>query len=225
MTPAPTPLTLDGFEALAEAARVDAIRHALRCAESGTRRERLHFHEHRTGALHKRTHGAAAGHVATIAEEQRRRVLDRNESRTDHPKHADLVDRSEPVLRSAQHAMVEGPVALKVQHRVDDMLEGFRAGNTAPLRDMSDHEHCRSRVLGKTHEARGTLTHLPHITRRALQQFGVHRLNRVDDQDADATSVRRWLRGGCQNGLQRRLREQRHRRCILGQTVGAQTHL
>ena len=84
--------------------------HALRRAEAGLGRQPLDLEQHRPRALEQRGDRAPRRVMAfAIAEEERRRVLDRNQPLLRHAEHADLVDAAEAVLRRAQHAMVERP--------------------------------------------------------------------------------------------------------------------
>src|SRR5688572_32668487 len=93
--------------------------------------------------------------------------------------------------------MVLGVLALEVQHRIDDVLEGLGAGDPTTLRHVADLKYGSAGYLGESHETRGALTHLPDIARRTLELRRVQRLNRVDDERVGL------VRGsGGQNGLE-----------------------
>ena len=57
-----------------------------------------------------------------------------------HIKHADLIGGAVTVLHGAQHAVRQGLVALKVQHRIHDMLHDFGACDGAILVDVAHDE-------------------------------------------------------------------------------------
>ena len=99
-----------------------------------------------------------------------------------HAEHADLVDAAESVLGRAKDAVVEHAFALEVEHRVDDVLERLRSGDSAALRDVADDEDRGAGFLREAHQSRGALAHLPDVAGRALEIAGEDRLDRIDDE-------------------------------------------
>ena len=60
---------------------------------------------------------------------------------------ADLVGRAEAVLDRADQPQRRVPVALEVQHHVDEVLEQPRAGDRAVLGDVADEDGRDAAVL------------------------------------------------------------------------------
>ena len=116
--------------------------------------------------------------------------------------------------------MVHRALALKVEHRVHDVLEGLWARNAATLGDVAHHEDCRPALLGKAHQASGTLTDLPHVARRTLEIPSEHGLNGIHDHHRGA-----HIGGRCENRLEIRLAEQRDSARRITQAIRAQLHL
>jgi len=158
--------------------------------------------------------------VITIAEEELGGIVDRRESGLRHAKDADLVDRSESVLRRAEHAMIERALALEIEHGVNDVLEGLRAGDAAAFGDVPDDEYGRAAFLGEAHETRRAFAHLPHVARRAFEIRREHRLDGID-YERRGTDRRR----GGEDGLEIGLAEERDVVGVLAQAVGTQLHL
>ena len=145
---------------------------ATRCGvpKPGLRGERLHFHEHRTRALHERR--APRCRCACAARSPRNSsdgFSTGDEPARGHAKDADLVHAAEAILGGAQHAMIERALALEVEHRVHDVLERLRPRDAAALGDVADHEHRGAGILREAHEARRALAHLPDVPRRAFE--------------------------------------------------------
>ena len=78
--PRPAP-ALQHREQHGEALGIDSRGHALRRAVARGRRERLHLHQHRAGALHQRRDRAAAGALGAGREKHRRRIGHRGQAR------------------------------------------------------------------------------------------------------------------------------------------------
>ena len=143
-----------------------------------------------------------------IAEKELGWIGDGNEPAGGHAEHADLVDAAEPILRRAQHALIEKSFALEVEHRVDDVLERLWARDAAALRDVPDDEHRRSRFLREAHQPRGAFAHLADVSRRAFELVREDRLDRVDEH-----RLRPHCGSGRENRLELRLGDELH---VLG---------
>ena len=69
-----------------------------------------------------------------------RRVLDLGKAAAGHIEHTDFVGGAIAVFDRAQYAVRQGLVALKVQHRIHDMLHDFGACDGAILVDVAHDE-------------------------------------------------------------------------------------
>ena len=75
------------------------------------------------------------------------------------------------------------PLALEIEHRIDDVLEHLRAGEAAVLGDVADEKRRHVLSLGGKEQLRGRLAHLPDAAGRRLQLQREHCLDRVDDDE------------------------------------------
>ena len=158
--------------------------------------------------------------ILPVAEEQLGRVAHRIQSRLGHAENTDLVHAAEPVLYSAQHTVIEHPVALEVQNRIDDVLQSFRPGDSTLARHMPDDEHRYARFLCEPHEACSAFPHLAHAARSTVEIGGENGLDRVYDQ------YRRVCRGsGGDDSLEQRFAEQRNFSGVGRQAVSAELDL
>ena len=73
-------------------------------------------------------------------------------------------------------------LALERQHRVDHMLQHARAGDRTVLGDMADQHQRRAALLGEADQFLRGGADLADRAGRALDQVGVHRLDRIDDE-------------------------------------------
>ena len=107
---------------------IDAARHPPRVAVGAGADERLHLDENRPRALRPRT---APPSPARSTGRSARNSCDGlgtgRRPRAGHLEHAELADGAEPVLHGAHDAVRVVPLALEVEHRVDDVLERLRA--------------------------------------------------------------------------------------------------
>ena len=124
------------------ALRVGTVHRPSRQPEARRRHERLDFDEKRPRALDGRDDDAAGDTAAALLEKDLRRIGDLAQPRLRHLENADLVRGSEAVLRGAEDPKGMEPLALEVQHRVDDVLENARASDGTLLRHVS-HEKDR----------------------------------------------------------------------------------
>ena len=122
--------------------------------------ERLNFNEHGARALHARRHDRACDSDGALLQEHLRRVRDGHKPRARHLEDAKLVRRAEAVFRRAHDAVVVMPLALEVEHRVNDVFERLRACDRAFLRHVADEEHRYRVVLREHKELPRDLSHL-----------------------------------------------------------------
>ncbi len=96
----------------------------------GRRRDKgLHLGDERTAALDRHRDAGARGRIASIAEEQAAGVGQADDAVVDELEAADLVGGPEAVLDRAHEPKWPLPVALEVQHHVDEVLECARTGD------------------------------------------------------------------------------------------------
>ena len=84
--------------------------------------------------------------------------------------------------------MLAVPVALELEHAVDEVLEDARPRHRAVLRDVADEEDGDAGLLRHPQEPRGRFTHLGDRARRRAKLRGVERLHGVDDADTPGRS-------------------------------------
>ena len=82
--------------------------------------------------------------------------------------------------------MVERRLPFEVEHRVHDVFQRLGSGDAAALGHMTHHDHRGTGLLGEAHQPGGALAHLAHVAGRALEQVGVDRLDRIEDQQVGA---------------------------------------
>src|SRR5262245_59479339 len=77
--------------------------------------------------------------------------------------------------------MVMMPLALEIKDRVDNVLEGFRAGDRPFLVDVADEKNRDRQILGQHEELPGDLADLRDGARGAFEFFRKNGLDRIDD--------------------------------------------
>ena len=105
--------------------------------------QRLHLDHDRPLALHRGSDRRTGHAGATVAEEQVTRIGHADQTVAGHLEQAELVGRTEPVLRGAEQAQRMVTFALERQHGVDDVFEHARAGQRAVLGDVPDEDDRR----------------------------------------------------------------------------------
>ena len=141
---------------------------ARRGVTAATRDQRLHLTEQRPFAFHGNRDGRAGHTRVPPVEEQPRRVGHAEDAVVDQLEAPDLVGRTEPVLDPAHHAQRRVPVALEVEHHVDQVLEHPGAGDRAVLRDMADQDHRQIALLGDRDQRRRDRPDLGDAAGRAV---------------------------------------------------------
>ena len=111
-------------------------------------------------------------------------------------------------------------IALELQHGIHNVLQHFRACDTALLVDMADQEHRHPALLGIFQDHRTALTHLRDAAGRGFYQLSEDGLDRVDDQQVglDISRLREDL-------LQIGFAEDETLRVVVRQPIGSQFQL
>src|SRR5690606_40010836 len=86
----------------------------------------------------------------------------------------------ETVFDCPQNAVHVVPVALKLQYRINHMLEYFGTGDGAVFRDMPHNKHGRTGLFCETQQLGGTLAHLRYGAGSRLDMGGMQGLDRID---------------------------------------------
>ena len=131
-----------------EAAVVEAVGRALRCAVGCSGDERLCLDKEGAHALYGRCYGYAAEAVLVVGEEQFGGVAYGPEAVGAHLVDAELGGGTEAVFLRAQDAVEVVLVALELEHGVDDVFEHFGSGDGAFFVDVADENDARSSALG-----------------------------------------------------------------------------
>ena len=121
--------------------------------------------EQRARALYHGHDHAAGGVLGALLQEHRGRVGDLMQPITAHLKDADLIGRPIPVLHRAQHARAHPLLALKIQHRVDHVLQHLGASDGAVLGDVADEHQRHAHALAELDEHARDLAQLRHAAR------------------------------------------------------------
>ena len=175
------PAAQDGHEE-GKPVGVDARSGAPGTAVSTRRHESLNLHQQRPRAL-ERGPGDAAGRVLIgSGQECPAGVDDLRQSALRHLEDTDFLGGAETVLGSAEQSQGRGPLALEIQHRVDEVLQRLGPGQGAVLGYVADEDDRDSFSLGHLHEPKGALADLADAACGPLQLIDGHRLDRVDDQ-------------------------------------------
>ena len=113
------------------------------CAAARSRRgdQRLDLDEHGPACLPARRDDTTRGRARRSARNAPRRIGDLAEPALAHLEHAHLVGRPEAVLGRAQQAERRVPLALQVEHDVDQVLQRLRPGEAAVLGHVADEDH------------------------------------------------------------------------------------
>ena len=199
---------------------VDAARHAPRISIRAAADERLHFHQYRPRSLDATQHRRARLADRSLGEKHLRRVRHFAKTRAGHLEHAQLAGRAEAILERTHDTMGVMPLAFEIEHRVDDVFQGFRAGEAAVFRDVA-HEHNGNILsLRGEEQMRRHLAHLADAAGRRLKPSGKNRLYRVHDDERRLQALDLF-----KNALEAGFGEQVKRRAIDGETLSAQFDL
>ena len=109
---------------------------------------------------------------------------------------------------------------LEVEHAVHHVLQHLGSRDGSLLVHVADDEDRDVPALGQLHEGHGTVLHLPHTARRALQRAVVESLDGVHNQN-----VRRFVGYGLEHILQPGLRQNQQTLASHAQALGPQLQL
>ena len=103
----------------------------------------------RIGRVPSSAHATAAPDLAAVGTaEELGGIGDADEAGPGHLEHAELVRGAEPVLDRPQDPVGVVPVALELEHAVDEMLEHARPCDRAVLRHVPDEDRRNALLLG-----------------------------------------------------------------------------
>ena len=128
--------------------------------------------------------------AAVVGEERAGRVGHFEEARLGHLEDADLVGRAEPVLGGAEQAQRRVPLALEVDHGVDEVLECLGPGDRTVLRHVTDEDHGDPVTLGEVHQAERRFADLADAPGRPVELVDRGGLDRIDDDHDRALGPR-----------------------------------
>ena len=132
----------------------------MRSAVSRRRHQRLHLYQERSHSLHRRRDGNTRQALARRREQHLARVGNLAQAVLPHLVNTQFRGAAEAVLLAAKHTIHIVLVALKLQHRVHDMLQHFRTRQRTFFVDMPDDEEGDILLFGKLQNPRGALAHL-----------------------------------------------------------------
>ncbi len=115
---------------------------------AGGANERLQLHNDRAGAFAGDNRGATGGRFIAIAQKQLRGIGDFIQALIRHFKHADFVGRPKAIFDRAQEAMTSKAIALKIQHRIHQVLQHLRPRDRPFFGDVPDDEQGNILALG-----------------------------------------------------------------------------
>ena len=124
----------------------------------------------------------AGDFAGALRHEQARGVGHFHQPRLLHLKNPQLMGGAEAVLDGAQQPEGVAPVALEVEHRIDEMLQHHGAGDGAFLGDVADQEGGDAGEFGLLHQAEGGLPDLGQGARGRGQGGGVEGLDGIEGQ-------------------------------------------
>ena len=164
-----------------------------------------------SAALHGTGHAVSGNAQWTAFQQHLRRVFNLGQTGTGHIEHAKLIRGAIAVLCRPQNAVRQHLIALKIKHRVHDVLHDLGAGNGAVLVHMTHDEHGDLLFLGNSQQTRRTLLDLADCTGRRRDVHTAHGLDGVDDHKVrfflfnQATDLVHIVFGGQKNIVLRHL--------------------
>ena len=153
-----------------------------RAAVAARRHQRLDLHQQRPRTLERGAGDAAGSVLVGGGQEGPAGVGDFGQAALGHLEDADFLGRAEPVLRGPEQPQRGRPLALEVQHGVDQMLERLGPGQGAVLGHVADEDDRDAVLLGQLHQPQRALANLADAAGRAFELVDGHGLDRVDDQ-------------------------------------------
>jgi hypothetical protein len=147
------------------------------------RDERLHLGDQRAPALEGDGDAGAGDAQVAAGEEQPARVGEPDDADVGQVEAADLVGRAVAVLHRADQPQPGVPVALELDHDVDEVLEDARTGDRAVLGHVADEEDRDAAALGRLDEAGRHLADLADVAGRPLDLSAGDGLHGVDDDE------------------------------------------
>src|SRR5207237_2333580 len=163
-----------------EPIEIDAVDRPAWGAESARGGQALQLDEQGPGSLECDVHHVAHLTERAILQERPAWIGDLVHAAVTHLEDADVVGRTEPFFLAPEDAEGVVPLALEIQHRINDVLEHPRAGDGAFLIDMPDEEDRNLAALGQEHELTRALAHLADASRGRGYAAHEHGLDGID---------------------------------------------
>ena len=116
----------------------------------------LDLDQDRACSLHGAGDRTAGNRLFALAQEQIRRVKHRDQAPGGHLEHADLVRRTESVLDRSDNPVIVVPFALKIENRIDDVLQRLGTGDAAVFGDVADQKTGISRLFARVRNCAAT---------------------------------------------------------------------
>ena len=123
-------------------------------------------------------------------------VGDLDEAIGPHLQDSHLVGRPEAVLGGAEQSRGPQPLALEIDDRVDQVLQGTRPRHGALLGNVADQSHAGGAGLGDLCQASGHLADLADAAARTAEIGADHGLHAVDHGQGRSQSLDRPDRRG-----------------------------
>ena len=163
--------------------RVEAARRPPGRRERRPGDEGLHLGDEGATALERHGDAGARNLGRAPGEEQAARIGEPDDPDVGQVEAADLVGGAVAVLHRSHEPQAGVPVALELDHDVDEVLEHARAGDRAVLGDVADEEHRDATGLRGLDQRGGDLAHLGDVAGGALDLGAADGLHGVDDDE------------------------------------------
>src|SRR5262249_18293612 len=105
-----------------------------------SRNERLNFYQQRPRSFHTTKYRRSRTQRLRLRQEERGWLLNRFETGRHHFENAEFICRTKAVLDCSNDPVGMLPRTLKIQDRIDDMLQSLWPGDSSIFRNVTDKE-------------------------------------------------------------------------------------
>jgi len=144
--------------------------------------ERLDLDQQGTRPLHGHDDHRAGHTLTSVGEEDAGRVANFLEPGFGHFKDPDFMGGAEAVLGHAKYPIGVLPLAFKIDHGIDDVLQGFGTRKGSLLGYVTDKTCADPSLLAQGEEAARHLSDLANAARRRFERPRICRLDGIHDQ-------------------------------------------